>query len=807
MRRGLALLAAVLAAPAPAGAAPARTEVVVTLEAPGLARAVAESGVFRRAFREARLDLSSPTSTGYLARLRADQRRVERRIERAVAGAEVVDRYEVVLNGLVVRAPARSLARLRAVPGVADVYASTRYRVRTDQSVPAIGAPALWGPSFETAGNGVKIGVIDDGIDPSHPFLQGHGLTPPPGFPKGQRAYTNGRVIVARAFAPRGVSWRYARRAFDPRHSAHGTHVAGIAAGAYGTYAAASRLPLSGAAPRAFLGNYKAMTVPTASGVGLNGNAPQLVAAIEAAVKDGMDVLNLSLGQPEVEPSRDVVAAALDGAAAAGVVPVVAAGNDFGEFGFGSVASPASAAMAIAVGASMGTQVARFSAGGPTALSHRLKPELLAPGTRILSSVPRRIGTWAESDGTSMAAPHVAGGVALLRQRHPRWTVAQIRSALVTTAAPALAGDGPAPATRAGGGRLDLRAAASPLLFATPTTVSFGLLRRGARAERRIALTDAGGGAGSWTVRVATAETRAAAIQAPAQVSVPGTLALTAAVAPNAPDADVSGYVLLERGATTRRIPFWAGVTVPTLAPPTRALARTGTYRGNTAGRPARVSRYRYPDRLAGRVRVLAGPEQVFRVRLARPAANFGVAVVARGRGVAVQPRVLLGADESRLAGYASLPFVMNPYLESLYRPSAVAGVLRPRAGEYRVVFDTPSRRAAGRFAFRFWVDDTTPPAVRLQARTLRPGRPLVLVARDRGSGVDPASVRLTVDGRWRRATYRDGRITVPLGGLAPGRHRVVAHVSDHQETRNNENVGGVLPNTRRLAATFVVRR
>src|SRR4029079_17496767 len=73
---------------------------------------------------------------------------------------------------------------------------------------------------------------------------------------------------------------------------------------------------------------------------GLNGNVPELAAAVEAAVRDGMDVINLSLGEPEVDPTRDLLARALDGAPAAGVVPAVAASNDFSEFGFGSIGSP-----------------------------------------------------------------------------------------------------------------------------------------------------------------------------------------------------------------------------------------------------------------------------------------------------------------------------------------------------------------------------------------------------------------------------------------------------------------------------------
>ena len=97
-------------------------------------------------------------------------------------------------------------------------------------------------------------------------------------------------------------------------------------------------------ASRAYLGNYKALTVPTDAGFGLNGNSPELVAAIEAAVADGMDVINLSLGEVEIEPTRDLVARALDAAAAAGVVPVVAAGNELGDYGRGSIVSPGTSA-------------------------------------------------------------------------------------------------------------------------------------------------------------------------------------------------------------------------------------------------------------------------------------------------------------------------------------------------------------------------------------------------------------------------------------------------------------------------------
>ena len=685
--------------------------------------------------------------------------------------------------------------------GVASVEASVRYRAVAD--VRTIRAMELWGPAFATAGGGVKIGVIDDGIDASHPFFRPDGLRPPPGFPKGNRRYTNGKVIVARAFAPKGAAWRYARRPFDPRHSIHGTHVAGIVAGTYGVFPDASRSAISGVAPRAYLGNYKVLTVPTASGVGLDGNAPEIVQAIEAAVEDRMDVINLSLGQPEIEPTRDVVARALDGAAAAGVVPVVAAGNDYIEFGGGTIVSPGSSARAITVGASSGQRVAAFSAAGPTPLSHRLKPDVVAPGVRILSSVPRREGTWTDLEGTSMAAPHVAGGAALLRQRHPDWTVAQLKSALVTTAL--VLPD--TRATRMGGGRVDLVRANDPRLFADPVSVSFGLLRRGARVARTIALTDAGGGSGQWGVRVTQDGAPGARVAAPAAVTVPGRLELSVSVGDRAAEGDRSGYLVLEQAGVVRRLPYWLGVTVPTL-PTARAtsLTRTRTYRGHVRTRPSTVSRYRYPDRVAGRRQRFPGPEQVFRVRLRRPAANFGVAVLSAGRGVHVEPRIVAGADESSLTGYATFPYVMNPYLADFYRPRLVAGALRPLAGVYHVVFETRRARDAGRFRFRFWVDDVTRPRLRLLSRRLRRGHRLHVAASDAGSGIDPHLLRAAVDGKRRPAVYTRGRIAIEPGRIEPGRHRLVLQVSDHQESRNTENVAAILPNTRRLSATFVVR-
>ncbi len=819
LRLFLAFLAGSLAALAIVPSAPGATataEVVVTLEPPPLATAIRESRVLAAPVKEARLDLRAPTSRAYLAALAREQQLLARRMRAAVPGAAVRWRYRVVLDGLAVSLPSHRVADLARLPGVARVYPNVRYRPSLDRSPGLIGADLLWGlPDLTTAGDGIKIGIIDDGIDPAHPFFSTAGLAYPPGFPKGNTAYTTPKVIVARAFAPPAPAWRYARLPFDPLYSEHGTHVAGIAAGTYSPGAVDGATLVSGVAPRAYLGNYKALTIPT-PGFGLNGNAPELAAAVEAAVRDGMDVINLSLGEPEVEPSRDLLAAALDGAADAGVVPVVAAGNDFDSFGRGSVSSPGTAAKAVTVAAvSKADIIAPFSASGPTPLSLAFKPDVSAPGVAILSSLPGQARLWGQMSGTSMAAPHVAGAAALLRQRHPDWTVAQIKAALVLTGEPVLADldrSREAPATRQGGGLVFLPRADRPLLFASPSGLSFGLLRPGTRTARAVELTDAGGGAGPWAVSVLLqGQSAGISVQAPSLVEVPGRLEVEVSLAVDAVEADVSGFLVLHRPGDVRRLPFWLRVAKPRLGPPARVLPGPGGYEGDTRRGRARVRSYRYPDspQGAGVSNNLPGREQVFRIVLRRPVANLGARVVATGRGVRVSPRLVLAGDENRLTGYAGLPLDINPYRPVFGSPVPVVGAVAPAPGAYDLVFDTPSAARPGPFSFLVWVDDTTPPRVRLLARSLpRQARRLLLSVTDGGAGVDPSSFEARVDGRPAEVSFDPAReeAAVTLPPLRPGRHRLLLRVADYQETKNMETVGAILPNTRVVQAAFVVR-
>jgi subtilisin family serine protease len=751
------------------------------------------------------LDLRAPSSLSYIQLVHREQDTVAARIASAIPGAYVHWRYAITLNGLAVVVPPGTLAGLARVPGVAQVWPSATFHASLDRTPQLIGAPILWGPTLATAGQGMKIGIIDEGVDQTHPFLSPTGFTMPAGYPLGNTSYTTAKVIVARAFAPPSAKWKYAGVPFDPVNSEHATHVAGIAAGDNGTQAVGfpGSPTLSGIAPRAYIGNYKALTVPT-PGVGLDGNAAEIAKAIDQAVADGMNVINLSIGEPEIDPSRDIVVQALNGAAAAGVVPVVAAGNDFDSFGRGSIGSPGDAPGAITVAASSGGRgsapdlIAGFSSSGPTPYSLQLKPDVTAPGLGILSSVPVHVGTWAVFNGTSMATPHVAGAAALLKQQHPGWTVPQVKSALAQTGVIVHGTTATSPEVsplREGGGRIDLGRANNPLLFASPSSISFGMLRPGTSADVTVALTDAGGGAGTWSVSLS-----GAGVTLPATVTVPGQLVAHAGIPGNATDSDSAGFVVLTRGSDVRRIPFWFHVEKPLLGAPTRTLTKTGTYGGNAAQGRSSVDSYRFPEPPAP---LLSGPEQVFGFKLAQNVANIGARVVSQGRGVNVTPRLVRDDDENRLAGYTALPVDLNPYRQLLGRSVPVVGAVLPGRGTYDFVFDTASAAQAGRFTFRFWINDVLPPTVKLVG--YKRGA-VTLTITDAGSGVDPASLSATVDGQRHDITLRGAKATIASGPLGRGNHRVAVTASDFQESKNMEDVLRILPNTRVFTGTLKAR-
>ena len=439
-----------------------------------------------------------------------------------------------------------------------------------------------------------------------------------------------------------------------------------------------------------------------------------------------------------------------------------------------------------------------------------MKPDVTAPGESILSSIPGP--SWDFWDGTSMATPHVAGGAALLKQRHPTWTVEQIKSALESSGDPVHVPNSQieVPSTREGGGRIDLPRADNPLIFTDPTGLSFGLVRRGATATQQLSVADAGGGSAPWTVTVSAQSTpRGVTLSASAPTIVAGSsLTVTAATAADAAEGEATGFVTLTRGTDVRRVPYWFHVEAPQLGKdPHTTIATPGLYHGNTAGKASRVSKYRYPELgiTAGVPINLSGPEQVFRFTLARPVANFGAVVIQRGTGVRVSPRIVRAGDENRLVGYAGIPAAINPYV-GLPVPYPVVAAILPTPGRYDLVFDTPAGGKPGSFVFRFWVNDTTPPTVRLLHGTVSRGGPVQVAVTDAGSGVDPGSLAASLDGKRATFTFAHGEMTLRSSSLTPGSHQLVVQASDYEESKNMEDVGPVLPNTRTLRTTVVVR-
>ena len=438
-----------------------------------------------------------------------------------------------------------------------------------------------------------------------------------------------------------------------------------------------------------------------------------------------------------------------------------------------------------------------------------MKPDVTAPGESILSSIPP--DAWDTWDGTSMATPHVAGAAALLKQRHPTWTVVQIKSALETTGDPVHVPSTQieVASTREGGGRIDIPRADNPLIFTDPTGLSFGLVERSTTVTRPLATTDAGGGGAPWTVAVAAQTMPRGATLAPSATTVVAgsPLALTVTTIADAAEGEATGWVTLTRGTDVRRVPYWFRVEAPQLGnDPHTDLTRVGVYHGNTAGKASRVSSYRYPDR--GIVNIptdLSGPEQVFRFDLTKPVANFGAVVLSYGKGITVAPRIVHAGDENRLVGYAGLPRDDQPVRR---RAVPVPRRRRDPAHPGRVRHRLRHARRRARRSLHLPLlgqrhDTARDPASSAKPRARRAG-PTRGHRRRLGRRPGHAHRHGRRPGRAHlvRERRRVGHTRTRDARLAPARRRSVGL------PRGQEHGGRrpVLPNTRTLRTTIVVR-
>ncbi|SRR5579871_870698 len=291
-------------------------------------------------------------------------------------------------------------------------------------------------------GTGVGVAVIDSGIA-AHPDLN--------------NAAGNSRVVYSQSFV--------AGDSTTGDKYGHGTHVAGLIGGTGANSGAANGYAATygGMAPNVNLINLRVLDQ---FGVGTDS---QVIAAIDQAIAlkntYNIRVINMSLGRPVFESyTLDPVCQAVEAAWKAGIVVVVAAGNSGRDMslhtnGYATIGVPANDPAVITVGATRTLQtltrvddtIASYSSKGPTLLDHIVKPDLVAPGNRLVSlrasgstldtlfpqyevNPTSGTGLYYQLSGTSMATPVVSGAAALILQQNPAMTPDQVKARLMKTA-------------------------------------------------------------------------------------------------------------------------------------------------------------------------------------------------------------------------------------------------------------------------------------------------------------------------------------------------------------------------------------
>ena len=350
-----------------------------------------------------RLDTASSSSRAYLARIQTEQAAAARAIRTAVPAAKFGYRFQVVLNGLTVQLPVQSLPRLHALGGVARVYPSVRHYLKTNRSPSVIGATAFTAATGAT-GAGVKVAVVDDGIDQTNPSFNASGFSYPAGFPKGQTGFTTPKVIVARSFLAAGATAREQAPGRSPSLVPWDTR-RGNRGGPRGRRIAGRPRPPAddGAERRGAERVDRQLPRLQRPDPGRNiSTTGQTVAAFEQAVKDGMDVINYSGGSPAIDPRTDAMIETVANVTRAGVVVVASAGNDRDDFGFGSTGSPSTAPEAIGVAATSNTSSRRpWQSTSPP----RLRPCGGSPSSRTRSAP----SAWGQSDRSLVDVASITG--------------------------------------------------------------------------------------------------------------------------------------------------------------------------------------------------------------------------------------------------------------------------------------------------------------------------------------------------------------------------------------------------------------
>ncbi|XP_021833706.1 subtilisin-like protease SBT1.2 [Prunus avium] len=388
----------------------------------------------------------------------------------------IVHAYHNVATGFAAKLTPEDVKAMEKKPGFVSAHPEAILPLHTTHSPNFLGlnqGMGFWKGS--NYGKGVIIGVLDTGVSPDHPSFSDAGVPPPPAKWKGKCEFNgrvcNNKLIGARNF--NGIST--GQPAGDPPldQEGHGTHTSSTAAGNFVKGAALFGMAKGtavGMAPHAHLAIYRVCSaVGCAEG--------DILAAMDAAVDDGVDVLSLSLGgfsRPfysdvlcerggaggRIDKGAEVKRAGgaamilmnqrIDGFSTLAdphLLPTAHVSYDAGlkiKFYIKSTTKPTATILfkGTVIGDKHAPSVASFSSRGPsTASPGILKPDITGPGVSILATWPVSVDNATKSkatfniiSGTSMSCPHLSGIAALLKGSHPDWSPAAIKSAIMTTA-------------------------------------------------------------------------------------------------------------------------------------------------------------------------------------------------------------------------------------------------------------------------------------------------------------------------------------------------------------------------------------
>lgn len=356
------------------------------------------------------------------------------------------------LKSAAYKVPVQSLQDLANDPEVAYIAPDRPVRSNLDNTAAAVNATSAWIAGY--IGTGIGVAVIDSGMNANSDLAEE-------------------RVVYSQDFTGQYKSGgNVAAMSNAPDTFGHGEHVAGIIAGnGKGSLCGKCTRALIGIAPGAKLVNLRVLDDNG------NGTDSAVIAAIDQAIalKDtyNIRVINLSLGRPVFESyTQDPLCQAVEQAWKAGIVVVVAAGNNgrdnsFSNNGYGTITAPGNDPYVITVGAmkAMGTPtrtddlVASYSSKGPSAIDYVVKPDIMAPGNQVVSLLASKSATLAKNypqnvalrsyymtgggatpspsyfnlSGTSMATPVVSAAAADLLQARPTLTPDQVKAILMAT--------------------------------------------------------------------------------------------------------------------------------------------------------------------------------------------------------------------------------------------------------------------------------------------------------------------------------------------------------------------------------------